>query len=461
MPELRKDSLSFLEAIGQSVANVSPTLTPAIAVAVVAGMAGTASWLVYVLASIALVVVGINIGKLASKISAAGSFFIYISRGLNPTAGMLAGWAMLAAYVFTAMALTAATALFMQSLLTAAGFTSAVPSYILYAIISALVWVFANRDIRFSSRLGLGLEVVSVTIIAIVCFISWKHFGFALDPKQDHLVGASFGQTAQAIVFGIFSYVGFESAATLGKETRNPKTVIPRAVILTPILAGIVFIVTTYLIVQGFGDDTTKLGNSSGPLSALVVGNSAVLTVLVYIGAMISCFACTLASINSFSRILFSLGRYQFVHRSMGMVHDQHKTPYVAVTIGCIINFVVCAAFYRNAETDLLGYFGTIASFGFIIVYLMCSIAAPVLLRKTGEAKPFDYAMGAIGTILMALSVVGSVYPVPAAPYNYLPYGFAVYMLIGAIWFVVIKNRMPQVILGIEHDLEGVTTGAK
>jgi hypothetical protein len=77
--QLRTDRLSILEALGQSVANVSPTLTPAIAVAVVAATAGTASWLVYVLATVALVVVGFNIGTLAGKISAAGSFFLYIS----------------------------------------------------------------------------------------------------------------------------------------------------------------------------------------------------------------------------------------------------------------------------------------------------------------------------------------------------------------------------------------------
>jgi amino acid transporter len=82
MAELRKDSLSFLEALGQSVANLSPTFTPAVAVTVVAA-AGTASWLVYVLATISLVIVGVNIGKLASKISAAGSFFIYVSRTLG------------------------------------------------------------------------------------------------------------------------------------------------------------------------------------------------------------------------------------------------------------------------------------------------------------------------------------------------------------------------------------------
>jgi amino acid transporter len=461
MPQLRSDSLSFVEALGQSVANVSPTLTPAIAVAVVAATAGTASWLVYVLATIALVVVGYSIGKLASKISAAGSFFIYISRSLGPTAGMLAGWAMLAAYVFTAMALTAATALFIQALITAVGFKLVVPTYVLYFIISALVYVFAIRNIRFSSRLGLGLEVVSVAIIALVCFLSWQAHGFATDPKQNHIQGAGFGAIAQSIVFAIFSYVGFESAATLGKETRNPKKVIPQAVMLTPILAGIVFIVTTYLIVQGFNDDTTKLGNSAGPLAAIVPGNGAGLTILVYIGAMVSCFACALASINSFSRILFSLGRYRYVHRSMGQVHDKHQTPHIAATIGVILNFVVCAVFYKHGYTDLLGWFGTIASFGFIIVYLMCSIAAPMLLRKTGEATTMVNVMGVIGAIVMVLALVGSVYPVPAAPYNYLPYGFAAYMLVGVVWFLVLKARTPQIFLSIEHDLEGVVTGAK
>ena len=461
MPELRADRLSFIEALGQSVANVSPTLTPAIAVAVVVATAGTASWIVYVLATIALVVVGYNIGKLAGKISAAGSFFIYISRGLSPAAGMLAGWAMLAAYVFTAMALTAATALFVQSLITAVGITTVVPTWILYLGISVLVYLFAVRDIRFSSRLSLGLEVLSLVIIALVCFLSWKTHGFAFDAKQTQLTSASLGPIAQSIVFGIFSYVGFESAATLGKETKNPKTVIPRAVILTPILAGAVFIVTTYLIVQGFNDDTAKLGMSAGPLADIVPGKNAILTILVYIGAMVSCFACALASINSFSRILFSLGRYQFVHKTMGNIHKKHQTPHLAVTIGCILNFIVCAAFWNHSFTDLLGWYGTIASFGFIIDYLLCSIASPALRRKTGEATPMVYAMGVIGCILMFLSLVGSVYPVPAAPYLYFPYGFVAYMLIGVIWFLIVKRREPQILLSIEQDLEGVLMGAK
>jgi hypothetical protein len=49
------------------VANVSPTLTPALSIAVVAGTAGTGSWFVYLLATIAMLVVGVNVGKLAAK----------------------------------------------------------------------------------------------------------------------------------------------------------------------------------------------------------------------------------------------------------------------------------------------------------------------------------------------------------------------------------------------------------
>jgi len=192
-----------------------------------------------------------------------------------------------------------------------------------------------------------------------------------------------------------------------------------------------------------------------------VPGKNAILTILVYIGAMVSCFACALASINSFSRILFSLGRYQFVHKTMGNIHKKHQTPHLAVTIGCILNFIVCAAFWNHSFTDLLGWYGTIASFGFIIVYLLCSIASPALLRKTGEATPMVYAMGVIGCILMFLSLVGSVYPVPAAPYLYFPYGFVAYMLIGVIWFLIVKRREPQILLSIEQDLEGVLMGAK
>ncbi len=462
MSVLKKDSLSFLETLGQSVANVSPTLTPALAVAVVAGMAGTASWLVYVVATVALLIVGVNVGKLAKRIPAAGSFFIYVSRSLGPGYGLLAGWAMLAAYLTTAMALTVASSIFLKTLLGALGIASVPNTLLLYFIVSGLALLLALRDIRLSSRVGLSLEAISVTIILAVCVAALATTGFKLDTKQLTLANMDVGKSVQAVVFAIFSYVGFESAATLGKEARNPGSTIPRAIMLTALTSGIFFVLTTYVVTQGFGDDVTKLGASGAPLADILVGHR-LLIVLVYFGAVISSFACALASLNAFGRILYSLGRYRFLHASMGRVHLRHQTPHLALVLGAVLNFVLCAAFSGNAELDTFGWYGTLASYGFIVVYGLCSVAAPVYLRKTGELTAGTIAFGATGAVLMLLALLGSLYPVPAYPLNLLPYIFVVYMGLGAAWFFVLRSTSPTTLLQVEHDLEvaDIPAGAK
>ena len=161
--------------------------------------------------------------------------------------------------------------------------------------------------------------------------------------------------------------------------------------------------------------------------------------------------------------MMYSRGRYGVMDSTLRAIHPRFQTPYVALALGAMLNCVLCVAFVRNAEIDTFGWYGTLASYGFILVYGLCSIAAPVYLRKTGELTPGTVAFGAAGTILMALSLVGSLYPVPAYPLNLLPYLFALYMRIGAAWFFTLKAKAPAALLHIEHDLEvaDIPLGAK
>src|ERR1700719_4712784 len=158
---LRGDSLSFAETIGQSIANIAPTLTPASNVSVVVGLAGTGAWLSYLIATVGLIFVAANIGVLARRHPLAGSYFVYIGRILGPLPGMLAGWSMIAAYLFTAIAVSIRAHIFLSALLRAPGLGVLTPPYAPFEIVFIfLIWAFSYRDIRLSSRMGLGLEAL-------------------------------------------------------------------------------------------------------------------------------------------------------------------------------------------------------------------------------------------------------------------------------------------------------------
>ena len=100
---------------------------------------------------------------------------------------------------------------------------------------------------------------------------------------------------------------------------------------------------------------------------------------------MISVFACCLASINAASRLLFSMGKYQFLHRSMGLVHDRHRTPHRAILLCGACSRASASAMLPAGFLDAFGYTGTFASFGFVVVYLALCVVAPLDLKGAGR----------------------------------------------------------------------------
>src|ERR1700712_112933 len=115
--QLKHGALSLPEMFGQSIANAAPTLTPALNITVVAGLAGVNSWLAYLIATIGLVFVGGSIASLARRHPEAGSYFVYIGRNFGPMTGALAGWAMILAYLTTAVAVVFGFPLFLGNFL--------------------------------------------------------------------------------------------------------------------------------------------------------------------------------------------------------------------------------------------------------------------------------------------------------------------------------------------------------
>ncbi len=454
---LRSGALNLMETVGQSLAAIGPTLTPALNVSVVAGLAGLGCWLSYFIGTLGVVIVAASVGVLASRHPEAGSYFVYIGRSFGPLSGALAGWAMISAYLFTAIAVSLSFAVFLGDLLGVFGIQlNTLTTAMLMMVFVGTVTYAAYRDVKLSSRVGLILEIISISIMVVIIALVVRVKGTVIDPRQLHIGSFKYGAVFSALPFVIFSFVGFESSATLAKESANPRRNIPLSVIGCAAFAGVFFTLMAYLMVFGIGDDTAKLGGSAAPFGDVAAtAGLGWTTLVVYFAAIISVFACCLASVNAASRLLFSMGKYQFLHRSMGLVHDTHRTPHRAILLCGFIVAAMGLALLPAGFLDAFGYAGTLASFGFVVAYFGLCLVVPVDLKKTQEMKSRHVIVALVGAALMLFVVVGSVYPVPAYPYNILPYLFFAYMTVGAIWFAMLKAKSPQTLESIQHDMEG------
>jgi len=456
-PRLRSGVLGLVEIVGQSLAAIAPTLTPALNISVVAGLAGVGCWMAYFIGTLGVVVVAASVGVLAARHPEAGAYFVYIGRTFGPFAGAIAGWSMVSAYLFTAVAVAVSFPIFLGNFLGAFGVQlGMVPMAAVMLVFVAAVTYGAYRDVQLSSRAGLILEVISIAIIIMITVLFVHAKGTVIDHVQLNIGAFKYGAVFSALPFVIFSFVGFESSATLAKESANPRRNIPLAVIGCGAFAGIFFTCIAYFMVFGMGDDTAALGTSGAPFGDVAAKAGLGWTsAIVYFAAMISVFACCLASINAASRLLYSMGKYRFLHTSLGLVHDVHRTPHRAIVCCGGLLALICLSLLPFGFLAAFGYAGTFASFGFVVVYLMLCLVAPLDLRRSGEMRPHHVLIGVAGTALMCFVVVGSVYPVPEYPYNILPYVFFAYMIVGAIWFAMLKARSPQTLASIQHDMEG------
>ncbi len=180
----------------------------------------------------------------------------------------------------------------------------------LLAVICAGIsmWI-AWRDVKISARLMLWIEAVSVFVIVTVLVLVLARHGSHLDTSQLRLRGVTGSRLRLGLVLALFSFVGFESATTLGSEARNPLKTIPRAVIQSSILGGAFFTLSAYTEVLGFRVVGQDLGSSDAPMHVLArVGGAPLLGLLIAIGSLVSLFAGTLACVTAAARVLMLHG---------------------------------------------------------------------------------------------------------------------------------------------------------
>jgi amino acid transporter len=434
---LRRGVLSPIEILAQSVSTISPTATPVATIPLVCALAGNGTWLAYVLATCAMLLVALCVSKFAKYSASPGSLYSYAATALPPSLGAITAWSLLLAYVATGSSVIGGFYHYGNLLLhdaTGHGTSAVVLSLLVTGISMWIAW----RDVKISARLMLWIEVVSVSLILLVVALVLVRHGWHIDAQQLHLRGMTGSGLRLGLVLALFSFCGFESATTLGSEARDPLKTIPRAVIQSALLCGAIFTVCAYTEDLGLRLAGQDLGASSAPMRVLAeVGGVRMLGELIDIGALVSLFACTLACITAAARVLLLMSHHGLAHGSMRTTHARNETPSRAVMatgIAAVLPVAILAA--RGADgLDVYGWMGSLATYGFIVAYaLVCSVL-PRYLRKHDAFRPGAQVIPWLAFGAMLLALVGNLYPVPEGPYGKLPYVYLAYLAAGLVWF--------------------------
>jgi len=460
---LRRNHLSFTDVVAQAIGVVSPTATPALVASLVFANAGNGAWLAYVFATLAILFLSLNINAFAKRSASPGALYAFVGQSLGAFWGSVTGWSLLIAYLFCAGAVLSGAVNYALVLLHLGfgAFDDVWPSLILALAFVALAWGVAWRSIKLSTRLSLTLEGITVAaILAILAGVFIKH-GAVVDKPQLALEGVTLNSLQLGLVLAFFSFTGFESAAVLGHEAKQPLRLIPRAVIATVLALGVFLVVTTYALVAGFQGAETPLDKSDAPLSFIAdsIGLS-YLGPVIAVGVIASFFASVLGCVNASARIIFALSRQGVLHGKAGDAHQNHATPHVAIAISALLVLVLFAplAGLGVKLMDVYGYLGSVATFGFLASYLLVSIGAPVFLKRRGELKARHVVISAVSVVLVGVPFVGVLYPVPDYPLNLLPYLFVGLLALGALYFLYLRRRSPDALARIEQELEASST---
>jgi amino acid transporter len=442
---LRHNILSPLETLAQSISTIAPSTSPALTVPLVFALAGQGTAIAYLIATVLMVLISLTIAPFARESASPGSLFSYTRLSLPPSLSSLTAWALFFAYITTASAVIGGFVFFSGTLLGDLGLTS-IPvvaarllAFVLVAIAAIGAGWVAYRDIQVSARLMLYIEGASVCLIAIVIALILLRHGLHFDYAQFNLSTMSFRNIGLGVMLAIFSFVGFESATTLGAEAKDPLRTIPRAVIQSAILSGAFFVICSYGETLGFHSSSTPLDQSAAPFHYLAAqAGVAPLGILIDIGVLVSMFAATLACVIAASRVLLLMAHHGLAHKSLSTTHAHNETPGTASILAATLAFLPAAALALHGTTgaDIYGWMGTLAVYGFLTAYGMVAIAL-FFHRLKRPSFLATAILTTLATLAMLAAIASNIYPIPPSPMRYFPYIYAAYLAIALTWLAL------------------------
>ena len=448
-PRLRRDAVGLTGAVVMSAAIMGPAVSTFFNPQFSTPFSGQATVFVYLTCLVAILVVASGIVEMARELPSAGAFYTYVTRGLGARAGFITGGLMFVAYALLPPAELGLIGSYVQSTLRTEAHID-VPWWLIGMVPAGVMILLAVEGIRASLRTALILFATEVCVVVLLAIIVVGHggrHGLSLHPLSPAASPHGFQGLATGFVFAALSFVGFEAAATLGDEVRDPRRLVPRAILLSCAAVGLIYVFCVWAEVCGLGPAaTSRLNGASTPWNDLASTYAAWLKWPVIVASVSSMFAVMINSANGIARILNTMAREGLLPRKLAAIDRRRLTPVRATlltggfAIGCAL--IVGAASGGLDEpiggSNVYGYLGFLLTLGVLPVYALTNLAAARYFSQTGRFRAVRHGLLPLaGVGLMVALLVGQIVEQTVAPYTWLPWAIVAWVAvvaIGAVW---------------------------
>jgi amino acid transporter len=438
----------------------------------------------FLLATIALTIFSVGYIAMSRRVTSAGGFYTFITRGLGRMVGVGSGVLIAVCYI-----LFSASVLGVMGYFAATGIEdwtgASLPAWVYMITALLFMSVLAFFHIELTAKVlgvALVLEVLALFILGIGVAVHGGAHGFSASPVNPAEVfgnGAAvktFGASAAGVaLFAAFwSWVGFEMAPNYAEESRDPHRIAKAATYGSVIGLGVFYTFVAYMFVSGWGlnESVRAVKNQfSGvyasafyPLAERYVGSW--LVTLMQVLAITSSFACAMAFYNTGARYLFSLGREGVLPAPLART-SKHSSPAnasitVAAGVGlCVLGFTLYDSSTEGALLKLGTWAPLTGVLGILGVQALASIAI-IRYFLTTARDGFHWFTTFLAPVIGALSMVGACYLLidnrtslsgnGEVPFiKYLPEVIIGLFLIGVLIAVIMRTRRPERYAALGH----------
>ena len=335
------------------------------------GFAGNSMWISFGLGVIVAVFAGLSYAELSALFPKAAAEYIFVKNAFKSEfIGFIIGW------------LTAITSIIVGATV-ALGFAGYVIQFVNVPItISAILLlvvlsVVSFVGIKHSAWMNTVFALVTIAGLIIIIFLG---FTFESDTPVDYFdAPQGIGGIILAFVLIFFAFIGFEDIANVAEEVKKPKKTLPRAIILSVIISGIIYILVSLSAVNIM--DWKELSQSTAPMADIATkGMGENGGVLMSIIALFATASTVLITLVAGARILYGMSKDKSLPTIFGKIHTKTKTPWIAV----IVILATSVAFAFIGDIVIVA---NIVVFAVVITFAMINLSV-ILLRYVKPDMP-------------------------------------------------------------------------